>query len=276
MCVTCGCGQTAATDKAIGNGATAGHHHHHHGADAHHHHHPDGAEDTRLIRLEQDLLGKNNRIAAANRRFFRDRGIFALNLVSSPGSGKTTLLARTAEELKARFPIAVIEGDQNTSLDAERIRRAGVPAVQVNTGRVCHLDAAMIGRAVEELDPSGGVLFVENVGNLVCPAEFDLGEAHKVAVVSVTEGEDKPLKYPHMFAAAGLMLINKIDLLPHVTFDTERCRDYARRANPDIEILEISATTGTGLPGWYEWIERGVGNVTLESDRAPSEVRAEP
>ena len=276
MCVTCGCGQTAGPDKAIGNGATAGHHHHHHGADAHHHHHPDDADDTRLIRLEQDLLGKNNQLAAANRRYFRDHGIFVLNLVSSPGSGKTTLLARTAEDLKARFPIAVIEGDQQTSLDAERIRQAGVPAVQINTGKVCHLDAAMIGRAVEELEPSGGVLFVENVGNLVCPAEFDLGEACKVAVVSVTEGEDKPLKYPHMFAAAGLMLINKIDLLPHVTFDMECCREYARRANPDIEILEVSATSGTGLSGWYEWIERGVESATTESDRAPSEVRAEP
>lgn len=267
MCVTCGCGETTGQATTIDGRAMAGHHHHHH---------PETPGDTRLIRLEQDLLGKNNRLATANRRLFRDRETFVVNLVSSPGSGKTTLLVRTAEDLKARFPVAVIEGDQQTSLDAQRIRDAGVPAIQINTGRVCHLDAHMIGHAVEDLDISSrGVLFIENVGNLVCPAEFDLGEDHKVVVMSVTEGEDKPLKYPHMFAAADLMLLNKIDLLPHVSFDVGRCTEFARRANPDIDVIELSATTGAGLPRWYDWIAQGVGRVTAASDQEDSVLHAD-
>ncbi len=218
---------------------------------------PDVVE-RRLLRLEQDILGKNDALAGANRRFFAERGVFVLNLVSSPGSGKTTLLVRTAAALKDRMPVAVIEGDQQTSHDAERVRATGVPAIQINTGKGCHLDAGMVGRALAHLPPAdGGVLFIENVGNLVCPAAFDLGEAHKVVVLSVTEGEDKPLKYPNMFAAAELMILNKIDLLPHVSFDEARCVEYARRVNPNIRVLSLSATSGAGLTAWYDWIADG-------------------
>lgn len=276
MCMTCGCGDASGHSATVDGKAMATRHDHG-GLHGHRHDHPDGHGDARLIRLEQDLLGENNRYAAANRLQFRDRATFVVNLVSSPGSGKTTLLARTAEALKADMPVAVIEGDQQTSVDAERIRRAGVPAVQVNTGRICHLDAHMIGHAVEDLAlRDGGVLFIENVGNLVCPAEFDLGEDHKVVVMSVTEGEDKPLKYPHMFAAADLMLLNKTDLLPHVSFDVERCTEYARRANPDIEVLAISATAGDGMHRWYQWIRRGVERAKETPERERSPVRAEP
>jgi len=208
------------------------------------------------VQIEEDILGKNNEFAAANRRWFTERGILALNLVSSPGSGKTMLLTRTIADIGASQPVAVIEGDQQTSHDAQRIRETGVPAVQINTGKGCHLDAHMVGHALETLNPeAGSVLFIENVGNLVCPAAFDLGEAHKVAILSVTEGEDKPIKYPDMFHAADLMLLNKIDLLPYVQFDVARCIDYARRVNPRIRVLQLSATTGEGMDAWYSWIE---------------------
>ena len=193
-----------------------------------------------------------------NRAWLAERGIFALNLVSSPGSGKTTLLVRTIEQLAGRLPVAVIEGDQQTSFDADRIRATGAPAIQINTGKGCHLDAAMVETALGRLPlADGAVLMIENVGNLVCPAGFDLGEAHKVVVLSVTEGEDKPLKYPDMFHAASLMLLNKVDLLPHLSFDVERCLANARRVNPAIEILQVSATTGQGMAAWLAWIERG-------------------
>jgi hydrogenase nickel incorporation protein HypB len=211
-----------------------------------------------MVQIEQDILAKNDAYAAENRRAFLERGIFAVNLVSSPGSGKTTLLVRTIEALCDRLPVCVIEGDQQTSFDADRIRATGAPALQVNTGKGCHLDASMVGRALERLDPKEGeVLMIENVGNLVCPAGFDLGEAHKVVVLSVTEGEDKPLKYPDMFHAASLMLLNKIDLLPYLQFDVERCRENARRVNPDIAILPVSATTGQGMEEWFAWIMQG-------------------
>ncbi|MHB1322579.1 MAG: hydrogenase nickel incorporation protein HypB, partial [Acidithiobacillus ferrivorans] len=201
---------------------------------------------------------KNQRHADANRRYLAERGIFALNLVSSPGSGKTTLLVRTVEALQHRLPVAVIEGDQQTGRDAERIRATGVAALQINTGKGCHLDAHMVGHALEQLQPvAGGVLFIENVGNLVCPAAFDLGEAHKVVVLSVTEGEDKPLKYPDMFHAADLMLLNKVDLLPYLEFDVDACIDYARRINPKLAVLQVSATRGDGMAAWLEWIEDG-------------------
>ena len=272
MCVTCGCGQSDGKTVTLDGEALGSHQHEGQSGDHHHHDHP-GSDEPRLIRLEQDLLAKNNGFAEANRRVFRTSGTFVVNLVSSPGSGKTTLLARTAKELNARIPVAVIEGDQQTSLDAERVRETGVPAVQINTGRVCHLDAHMVGHAIEKLDlRPGGVLFVENVGNLVCPAEFDLGEDHKVVVASVTEGEDKPLKYPHMFAAASLMLLNKIDLLPHLRFDVERCTAYARRINPEIEVLEISAATGDGLHRWYDWLDCGMARV----GRAPMDALSVP
>ncbi|MEO8755289.1 MAG: hydrogenase nickel incorporation protein HypB, partial [Casimicrobiaceae bacterium] len=195
----------------------------------------------RIVRIEQDILARNDAYAAMNRRALADRGIFALNLVSSPGSGKTTLLVRTIEALNGRVPVCVIEGDQQTSLDADRIRATGAAAVQVNTGKGCHLDAQMVGQALAQLSPPDGcLLLVENVGNLVCPAAFDLGEAHKVVILSVTEGEDKPLKYPDMFHAASLLLVNKTDLLPYVDFDVDAAIGYARRVRPDIEAMRVS------------------------------------
>ena len=210
-----------------------------------------------MVQIEQDILAKNDAIAAANRQRLADRGIFALNLVSSPGSGKTTLLVKTIQALQGRLKVAVIEGDQQTTLDADRIRATGAPAVQVNTGKGCHLDADMVRRALDRLDPAdGSLLLIENVGNLVCPAAFDLGEAHKVVILSVTEGEDKPLKYPDMFAASQLMVLTKVDLLPHLQFDVERCITYARRVNPAIEVLQLSATSGQGLDAWLDWLQR--------------------
>lgn len=278
MCTVCGCGQGSV------EGTVPHHHHHDHAHDdaAHaemhakgiphshdepthaHIHYGEGAagvsvaglDQARIVKIEQDVLGHNDRLAAVNRARFQAAGIVALNLVSSPGSGKTTLLCETARALSARLPVAVIEGDQQTSFDADRIREAGVPAIQVNTGKGCHLDAKMVADACDRLElAEGTVLFVENVGNLVCPAAFDLGEAAKVVILSVTEGEDKPLKYPDMFAAADLMILNKIDLLPYVSFDVERCLELARRVNPDLQVLELSATTYQGMHGWLGWIE---------------------
>ncbi len=217
-----------------------------------------GMSQARMVQIERDILAKNDGFAQRNRAWLGERGIFALNLVSSPGSGKTTLLVRTIEQLAGRLPVAVIEGDQQTSFDADRIRATGAPAIQINTGKGCHLDAAMVETALGRLAlADDSVLMIENVGNLVCPAGFDLGEAHKVVVLSVTEGEDKPLKYPDMFHAASLLLLNKVDLLPHLRFDVERCVANARRVNPAIEIVRVSATTGEGMDGWLAWIERG-------------------
>ena len=210
---------------------------------------------SRMVQIEQDILGKNNQHARFNREFLAERGIFAVNLVSSPGSGKTTLLTESIKRLLPATPVTVIEGDQQTANDAERIRASGARALQINTGKGCHLDASMVERALERLQPPDeSVLFIENVGNLVCPAAFDLGEAHKVVVLSVTEGEDKPLKYPDMFRAATLMLLNKVDLLPYVTFDVARCIEYARRVNPAIEVLQVSATQGDGMDTWLAWV----------------------
>jgi hydrogenase nickel incorporation protein HypB len=218
--------------------------------------HVAGLSQDRILRIERDILGKNNDYARENRSFLARSGSFALNFVSSPGSGKTSLLVRAITDLKARFPIAVIEGDQQTSSDAERIRATGAPAIQINTGKGCHLDAHMVGHGLAKLKlDRGGLLFIENVGNLVCPAAFDLGEAHKVVVLSVTEGEDKPLKYPEMFAASDLMLLNKADLLPHLDFDVGQCLANALKVNPDLQILIISARSGEGLPAFYAWIE---------------------
>ena len=208
-----------------------------------------------MVQIEQDILGKNNEYAAANRRWFAEHGILALNLVSSPGSGKTTLLTRSINDLKAELKLSVIEGDQQTANDAERIRETGVKALQINTGKGCHLDGHMVGHALETLQPEDdSILFIENVGNLVCPAAFDLGEAHKVAILSVTEGEDKPIKYPDMFHAADLMLLNKIDLLPYLQFDVDKCIEYARRVNPKIKVMQLSATSGEGMDEWYQWL----------------------
>lgn len=257
MCSVCGCG--AGETRIEGKAHSHGEGHDHHDHDHEHHHHGHGhshAAESRMVQVERDILSKNNAYAAENRVFFNTRGILALNLVSSPGSGKTALLTRTVEALKSELAVAVIEGDQQTANDAERIRAAGAPAIQINTGKGCHLDAHMVGHAVDHLGPGdGSVLFIENVGNLVCPAAFDLGEAHKVVILSVTEGEDKPLKYPDMFAAASLMLINKTDLLPHVDFDVERSIAYARRVNPGIKALAVSARTGEGMDAWYAWLK---------------------
>jgi hydrogenase nickel incorporation protein HypB len=212
---------------------------------------------SRTVQLEIDVLAKNEEIAARNRTFFESQGILALNLVSSPGSGKTTILEKTIRDLKGQLPMAVIEGDQQTMLDAERIEATGVEVVQINTGAGCHLDGSMIHRAMHQLTlERDSILFIENVGNLVCPALFDLGEAAKVVIISVTEGEDKPQKYPHMFGAATLCLINKIDLLPHLDFDVAACRDFARQVNPDLEFIELSATSGEGMEAWYSWLKK--------------------
>ena len=236
--------------------------------------HAPGVAPKRMVQIEQDILAKNDAIAAANRQRLADRGIFALNLVSSPGSGKTTLLVKTIEALQGRIAAAGIEGDQQTTLDAERIRATGAPAVQVNTGKGCHLDADMVRRALDRLDPAeGSLLLVENVGNLVCPAAFDLGEAHKVVILSVTEGADKPLKYPDMFHAADLLLINKTDLLPYVDFDVEAAIGYARRVQPGSEALRVSATTGEGRDAWLAWLERGVKAAVAARDDSVQALR---
>ena len=251
MCATCGC--SAEVETSHDHAHTADHDHDH---DHHDHPHP-----VKTIDLEARVLAKNDGLAARNRAWFAGREILALNLVSSPGSGKTTLLERTIRDLHGELPIAVIEGDQATSNDADRIRAAGAPAVQVNTGTGCHLDAEMVARGLGELKPRpGSVVLIENVGNLVCPALFDLGERAKVVVLSVTEGEDKPLKYPHMFRAAKIMLLNKIDLLPHVEFDVARVIENALQVNPGITTLRVSARTGEGLDGWYRWIRQQAGS----------------
>jgi hydrogenase nickel incorporation protein HypB len=209
-----------------------------------------------MLKIEQDILGKNNAYAAENRRRFAERGVLALNLVSSPGSGKTTLLCRTIDMLKERLAISVIEGDQQTSQDAERIRATGARAIQINTGKGCHLDAHMVGHALESLAPeANSVLMIENVGNLVCPAAFDLGEASKVVILSVTEGEDKPIKYPDMFRAAGLMLLNKCDLLPYLSFDVDKAIAFAHQVNPSLKVIRTSATSGEGMEEWLAWID---------------------
>jgi hydrogenase nickel incorporation protein HypB len=253
MCATCGCGDDAAVITLAGAARSHDSHHHDH-SHGHDHHTHDPVTET--ISLEQKVLAKNDDLADDNRKWLTQRNIVAFNVTSSPGAGKTTLLERTIRELQTRRPVSVIEGDQETLLDAERIRATGCRVVQVNTGAGCHLDAEMTRRALEKLQPQpDSVLFIENVGNLVCPALFDLGEQTKVVVISVTEGADKPLKYPHMFAAAGLVVINKTDLLPYVDFDVAVCEKYARSINPGAEIMAMSATTGDGMDAWYSWID---------------------
>lgn len=256
MCTVCGCGESnpvVEMDQANATNDLL-----HYGQGPAHAHAP-GLSQQRMVQIEKDILGKNDRYAQANRERFRQAGQLCINLVSSPGSGKTTLLSETLRRLVGKLPLAVIEGDQQTSHDAERIRATGVPAIQVNTGKGCHLDAHMVGHALDKLSlAEQGILFIENVGNLVCPAAFDLGEAHKVVILSITEGEDKPLKYPDMFAAADLMLINKMDLQPYLDFDLERCIDYARRVNPEIEVLQVSARSGDGLDAWLDWLQQAL------------------
>ena len=209
------------------------------------------------ISLEQDILAKNNLLAAQNRGWFKGRNIVALNLMSSPGAGKTTLLTRTLNDLKHQLSISVIEGDQETTNDAKKIQETGCKVVQINTGTGCHLDAAMVERGLEQLNPPlNSVVMIENVGNLVCPALFDLGEQAKVVILSVTEGEDKPIKYPYMFQKSEIMILTKIDLLPYVQFDVQRCIQYAQQVNPHIQIFQVSALTGAGLDHWYEWLRQ--------------------
>lgn len=258
MCATCGCGDDGATVTL------AGPDHRHHHDHAHPHQHGEHGEPrTETVVLEQKVLAKNDLLATRNRDWLAERGILALNLTSSPGAGKTTLLERTIRELPHDRPVAVIEGDQETLIDADRIRSAGARAVQINTGAGCHLDAAMVRRALTALDPEPrSLLFIENVGNLVCPALFDLGEFSKVVVISVTEGADKPLKYPHMFAAAGLILVNKIDLLSYVDFDIQKCCAQIYSVNPTATVLPLSVTRGDGLAAWYEWLLGSAAKLT--------------
>lgn len=264
MCTTCGCGDetnirvSKLQEPSIA--VSVGHPHDHEREHTHDHEHPHGHEHghdhhPQTIPLEQSLLQKNELLAARNRGWLEGRGIRALNVMSSPGAGKTTLLVRTLADLGERLHAGVVEGDQETSLDADRIRAVGRPVVQINTGAGCHLDADMLRRGLDALDPeTGSTVFIENVGNLVCPALFDLGEAAKVVIVSVTEGDDKPQKYPHMFKAADLVVINKSDLLPYVDFDIDRFQRRTRQINPRTDFLVLSATTGDGLTGWYDWL----------------------
>lgn len=243
MCATCGCGPTD----------------HHH---SHDHGHSQGIEQNtgkKIVSVEQDILQENNLLAQRNRGFFEGRNILSLNLVSSPGSGKTTLLERTLTDLKGQLEFAVIEGDQQTANDADRIHATGTKVTQINTGKGCHLDAHMVLHAVQGMKlHADSVLFIENVGNLVCPAMFDLGESERVVVISVTEGDDKPLKYPDMFHSSTICIINKIDLLPYVNFKVEKAKEYARKINPNLEIIELSCTSGEGLETWYDWLKSKV------------------
>jgi hydrogenase nickel incorporation protein HypB len=276
MCTVCGCGTDPAIEKDKGH--ALGHEHHSHGHNEqghrHDHDHPHGESGVihyghgiagvhvpgmsqqRIIQVERDILSKNDGFAAENRSLFSSHGVFVLNFVSSPGSGKTSLLVRTINDLKDSLKISVVEGDQQTSNDAARIRETGVAAIQINTGKGCHLDAHMVGHAVQALAlEQRSVLFIENVGNLVCPAAFDLGEAHKLVVLSVTEGEDKPLKYPDMFAVSDLMILNKSDLLPYLDFDVGLCIANALRVNPKLKTLVVSAKTGEGMQAFYAWLQ---------------------
>jgi hydrogenase nickel incorporation protein HypB len=254
MCAVCGCSSHVdGTPHDHGHDHDHDHDHHHHDHD--HAHAATDGRDERLVRLEEAVLKKNDRLAAQNRTFFKDRGLLALNFVSSPGSGKTTLLERTIAECALESDLCVIQGDQATDRDAERIRRTGARAIQINTGTGCHLDAAMVARAVRDLAPDpGSVVAIENVGNLVCPALFDLGEGARVALLSVAEGSDKPLKYPYLFRGAELVLISKVDLLPYVDFDMEDCLSGLRAVNPDVEVMQISAKSGVGVASFYAWL----------------------
>ena len=273
MCTVCGCNETNHTHD----------HNHNHDHDHNHEHehehshdyskgesglHIAGMSQERIVQVEMDILAKNNNYAKQNRDFFFQNGVLVLNLVSSPGSGKTTVLETTLQALKDTISLKVIEGDQQTTQDVDRIKKTGVEAIQVNTGKGCHLDAHMVGHAFADLKlEEDSLLFIENVGNLVCPAAFDLGEYCKVVILSITEGEDKPLKYPDMFAASDLMLLNKIDLLPHLNFDVEACINYARQVNPKIQVLQISATTGEGMDNWHQWLKAQMSSVQAIKSR---------
>ena len=277
MCGHCGCSEgnqvtiTDLTRRGLDREQSAHRHDHHHHHDDHHHPHEHIPASSVSIELGEAVFAKNDRLAAANRAWFEERGITALNLVSSPGAGKTTLLERTIRDVGDELGISVIEGDQETLHDAERIRATGVKTVQINTGTGCHLEADMLARSLDMLaPPDSSLVMIENVGNMVCPSMFDLGEHAKVAILSITEGEDKPIKYPHMIRAASVLLLNKIDLLPHLDFDVDRCIDFARQVNPDLEIFRTSATSGAGLDGWYAWLLAEVGRKQTPVQKATS------
>ena len=298
MCLTCGCGVGEVKiegehtqhehDHVHADGSRHSHAHEHGGDHTHEHPHPHehqhseaaahshepGVSNKRMVQIEQDILAKNNAYAQQNRQALAEHGIFALNLVSSPGSGKTTLLCKTIAMMKHQA-VAVIEGDQQTSQDADRIRATGAQAIQINTGKGCHLDAHMVGHAMEKLKLADApLLLIENVGNLVCPAAFDLGEAHKVVILSVTEGEDKPIKYPDMFRAASLMLLNKIDLLPHLQYDVDAAIGFARRVNPKIRVIQISATSGEGMDEWLAFLSDGVARASAVKQETVAGLKA--
>ncbi|GAA3748345.1 hydrogenase nickel incorporation protein HypB [Flavobacterium ginsengisoli] len=285
MCTTCGCSSdeneirfTKIGDKNSYSHYHSGHFHRHHHEDHHHEHHSDHDHDhdnhdhqhdhnygnshsheVNIVQLEKDILFKNQLTAERNRGFFEALNIFSINLVSSPGSGKTSLLERTISDLKNKMAFSVIEGDQQTTNDADRIHKLNVPVLQINTGKGCHLDSEMIAKAVKELKPvSDSVLMIENVGNLVCPAMFDLGELKRIVIISVTEGEDKPLKYPDMFSGSQICIINKIDLLPYLKFDLEKLKEYAKKVNPNLIFFEVSATSGEGLSAWYDFLSQSI------------------
>jgi hydrogenase nickel incorporation protein HypB len=285
MCITCGCsddGDIKVTNLETGDITMMNSHHH----DQHHHTHilPDGSaiahshhrESDNIhakvhgttISLEADILAKNNLLASQNRDWLKGRNILALNLMSSPGSGKTTLLTRTINDLKKKLEISVIEGDQETVNDAKKIQETGCKVIQINTGTGCHLDAAMVEKGLERLNPPlNSVVMIENVGNLVCPALFDLGETTKVVILSVTEGEDKPIKYPHIFRSSQVMILTKIDLLPYIQFDVQKCIEYARQVNPQIQIFQVSAMTGAGLHDWYDWLMVNASSLMVNGSR---------
>jgi hydrogenase nickel incorporation protein HypB len=252
MCATCGCDDEASV-RVVGPDGVRHHDHEHEHGHEHGHEHEHG----RTVVLQQKVLAKNDSLAAANRAWLAERGILAVNLMSSPGAGKTTLLERTARDVGGELGLAVIEGDQETTLDAARIEAAGCPVAQINTGAGCHLDASMVAAGLRALGPRpGSLLVIENVGNLVCPALFDLGEAARVVISSVTEGADKPAKYPQMFRDADLVLLSKVDLLPYLDFDTTRHATDLGRIGPRTRVLPVSATTGEGLPAWYDWLRQ--------------------
>ena len=279
MCTTCGCSSDENEIRFTKIGekhchSHSGHCHHHEHEDHHHEHHHDHDHDDHdhshdhshshsheinIVQLEKDILYKNQLTAERNRGFFEALNIFSINLVSSPGSGKTSLLERTIADLKDKIAFSVIEGDQQTTNDADRIHKLNVPVIQINTGKGCHLDSEMIARAVKELKPvADSVLMIENVGNLVCPAMFDLGELKRIVIISVTEGEDKPLKYPDMFSGSQICIINKIDLLPYLKFDLEKLKEYAKKVNPYLTFFEVSATSGEGLQNWYNYLTQSI------------------
>jgi hydrogenase nickel incorporation protein HypB len=274
MCGTCGCGSDANGPKILKPGehthshAHGEHHHHHHDGHTHshdehhhHHHHDDHSHDHKhkVLAIEQDILHNNAVLAARNRGYFEAKNIFAINLVSSPGSGKTTILERTLSDLKAEIPFYVIEGDQQTMNDANRIDALQIPVVQINTGKGCHLESDMVYDAVKKLEiKENAILMIENVGNLVCPSMFDLGESKRVVIISTTEGEDKPIKYPDMFYTAHICIINKIDLLPYVNINIQKLKDYALQVNPNLQFFEVSATNGKGMQAWYKWLKNNM------------------